>query len=134
MVIVTANDEDEKKKIIKNMKWIIKLTKNDPSTTNDGKNNRNAQNIRNHNDLETTLKVQAKIKTATTDSEINNESSWSKPEKEEFQDTIEVLPESLYQVNHKDSAPNIKEKNFHKETMPLAATVFLTIIPIKRAV
>ena len=65
------------------MKWIIKLTKDNPTTTNDGKNNRNAQNIRNHNDLETTLKVQAKIKTATTDSEINNESSWSKPEKEE---------------------------------------------------
>ena len=51
-----------------------KLTEDYPSTTNDGKNNRNAQNVTNHKDLETTLKVQAKMRTATTDSEINKES------------------------------------------------------------
>jgi hypothetical protein len=51
-----------------------KLTEDYPSTTNDGKNNRNAQNVTNHKDLETTLKVQAKMRTATTDSEIKIES------------------------------------------------------------
>jgi hypothetical protein len=60
-----------------------KLTEDYPSTTNDGKNNRNAQNVTNHKDLETTLKVQAKMRTATTDSEINKESFLSKPENEE---------------------------------------------------
>ena len=50
------------------------LTENNPSTTNEGKNNRNAQDVTNHKDLETTLKVQAKMRTATTDSEIKRES------------------------------------------------------------
>ena len=58
----------------------------------------------------------------------------AKPEKEESQNTIDILSDSSCQVNYRDSVQNIKEKNTLKETLPLIASNFLILLPRKHIV